>query len=54
MTPSEYIRATVLMGLVLDGEPDAIKIVIKTLGMAAVATIKKKLRFIESELTEPR
>jgi hypothetical protein len=54
MTPSEYIRATVLMGMVLDGEPDAMKIVIKTLGMVAVATMKKKLRFTESELAEPR
>jgi len=54
MTPSEYIRATVLMGMVLDGEPEAMKIIIKALGTAAVATMKKKLRFTESELAEPR
>ena len=54
MTASEYVRATVLMGMVLDGEPEAMKIIIKALGTAAVATIKKKLRFTESELEEPR
>lgn len=54
MTPSEYIRATVLMGMVVEGEPEAIKIVMKAVGTAAVATIKSKLRFIESELAEPR
>ena len=54
MTPSEYIRATILMGMVMDGEPEAIKIVMKAVGTAAVATIKNKLRFIESELVEPK
>jgi len=54
MTPSEYIRATVLMGMVMEGEPEAIKIVMKAVGSAAVATMKSKLRFIEGELAEPR
>ena len=54
MTPSEYIRSTVLMGMVMEGEPEAIKIVMKAVGSTAVATIKSKLRFIESELAEPR
>lgn len=54
MTPSEYIRATLLMGMVMEGEPEAIKIVMRAVGTAAVATIKSKLRFIESELAEPR
>lgn len=54
MTPSEYIRSTVLMGMVMEGEPEAIKIVMKAVGTAAVATMKSKLRFIESELEEPR
>ena len=54
MTPSEYSRSTVLMGMVMEGEPEAIKIVMKAVGSAAVATMKSKLRFIESELEEPR
>lgn len=54
MTPSEYIRSTVLMGMVMEGEPEAIKIIMKAVGATAVATIKSKLRFIESELAEPR
>lgn len=54
MTTSEYIRSTVLMGMVMEGEPEAIKIVMKAVGTAAVATMKSKLRFIESELEETR
>ena len=51
MTTSEYVRATLLMAMVLEGETEALKIVAKSLGAAGIATVKKKLRFVEAEAT---
>lgn len=42
MTVSEYIRASLLMEMVLDGEVGAMKIVAGTIGRKAVKALQKR------------
>ena len=55
MTVSEYVRACLLMEMVLDGETKAIKIVASTIGRQAVKALQKRARQLEAlgEQTEP-
>ena len=43
MTVSEYIRACMLMEMVIDGEVAALRIIGRTIGMKAVDALKKRL-----------
>ena len=45
---SDYIRVSMLMEMVIDGEPSAFKILLKSLGAGAMEAIKERLRFGES------
>jgi predicted nucleotidyltransferase component of viral defense system len=41
-TVSEYVRASVIMDMVLDGEVGAMKIVVDTIGRKAVQALRKR------------
>ncbi len=43
MTVSEYIRACMLMEMIIDGEVAALRIVGRTIGMKAMDAMKKRL-----------
>lgn len=43
MTVSEYIRACMLMEMVIDGEVAALRIIGRTIGMKAMDALKKRL-----------
>jgi hypothetical protein len=51
MTVSEYIRSGMLMNMVIDGEPQAMKIVGKAIGLKAYDVLRRKLQPVEG-LTE--
>jgi len=53
MTVSEYVRACLLMEMVLDGETKAIKIVASTIGRQAVKALQKRARQLEALGEEP-
>jgi hypothetical protein len=42
MTVSEYVRASVIMDMVLEGEVGAMKIVVDTVGRKAVQLLRKR------------
>jgi hypothetical protein len=44
MTVSEYIRASMLMQMVVDGEMQALKIVGRTIGMKAMDALGRRLK----------
>ena len=44
MTVSEYIRASMLMQMVVDGEVRALKIVGRTIGMKAMDALSRRLK----------
>ena len=44
MTVSEYIRACMLMEMVVDGEMQALRIVGRTIGMKAMAALSRRLK----------
>jgi hypothetical protein len=44
MTVSEYIRASMLMSMVMDGEVQALKIIGRTLGMKAMDALSRRLK----------
>lgn len=44
MTVSEYIRASMLMQMVVDGELQALKIVGRTIGMKAMDALSRRLK----------
>jgi uncharacterized protein (DUF1778 family) len=48
MTVSEYARVCILMEMVIEGEPEALKIVLKAIGTAAMDSVRAKLRIMES------
>lgn len=41
-TVSEYVRAAVIMDMVLDGEVGAMKVVVDTIGRKAVQALRKR------------
>jgi hypothetical protein len=45
---SEYVRACLLMEMVLDGEMQAIKIVASTIGRKAVKALQKRAQQLEA------
>ena len=44
MTVSEYIRASMLMEMVVDGEMNALKIIGRTIGMKAMDALSRRLK----------
>ncbi len=48
MTVSEYVRACLLMEMVLDGEMQALKIVATTIGRKAVKALHKRAEQLEA------
>lgn len=44
MTVSEYIRASMLMSMVMDGEVQALKIIGRTIGMKAMDSLSRRLK----------
>lgn len=44
MTVSEYIRASMLMSMVMDGEVHALKIICRTMGMKAMDALSRRLK----------
>ncbi len=44
MTVSEYIRASLLMEMVIDGEVQALKIIGRTIGMKAMDALSRRLK----------
>lgn len=44
MTISEYIRACMLMEMVVDGEVQALKIIGRTIGMKAMDALSRRLK----------
>lgn len=44
MTVSEYIRASMLMSMVMDGEVKALKIIGRTIGMKAMDALSRRLK----------
>ena len=42
-TVSKYVRGAVLMSMVMDGKPEAIKIVAREVGEKAFAVVRQKL-----------
>jgi uncharacterized protein (DUF1778 family) len=42
MTVSEYVRAAIIMDMVLEGEVEAMKIVVQTAGRKAVQALRKR------------
>lgn len=55
MTVSEYVRASVIMDMVLEGEVGAMKIVVDTVGRKAVQVLRKRadrLADLGAEATE--
>jgi hypothetical protein len=44
MTVSEYIRACMLMEMVVDGELQALKIIGRTIGMKAMDALSRRLK----------
>ena len=44
MTVSEYIRASLFMEMVVDGEMQALKIVGRTIGMKAMDALSRRLK----------
>ncbi len=44
MTVSEYIRASMLMEMVVDGELQALKIIGRTIGMKAMDALSRRLK----------
>jgi uncharacterized protein (DUF1778 family) len=44
MTVSEYIRACMLMEMVVDGEMQALKIIGRTIGMKAMDALSRRLK----------
>jgi hypothetical protein len=48
MSVSEYVRACLLMEMVLDGEMQAIKIVASTIGRKAVKALQKRAQQLEA------
>lgn len=48
MSVSEYVRASLLMEMVLDGEMQAIKIVATTIGRKAVKALHKRAEQLEA------
>lgn len=44
MTVSEYIRASMLMSMVMDGEMQALKIIGRTIGLKAMDSLNRRLR----------
>jgi hypothetical protein len=48
MSVSEYVRACLLMEMVLDGELQAIKIVATTIGRKAVKALQKRAQQLEA------
>jgi hypothetical protein len=48
MSVSEYVRACLLMEMVLDGEVQAIKIVATTIGRKAVKALQKRAAQLEA------
>jgi hypothetical protein len=48
MTVSDYVRSCMLMEMIIDGEGEALKIVMATLGRKGIEGMKRKLKFAES------
>lgn len=48
MTVSDYVRVGMLMQMIIDGEGQALKIVMTTLGRIALEGMKRKLKYAES------
>jgi hypothetical protein len=44
MTVSEYIRASMLISMVMDGELQALKIIGRTIGLKAMDSLNRRLR----------
>ena len=44
MTVSEYVRASMLMSMVMDGELQALKIIGRTIGLKAMDSLNRRLR----------
>jgi hypothetical protein len=44
MTVSEYIRASLLMEMVIDGEVQALKIIGRTIGLKAMDALSRRLK----------
>jgi uncharacterized protein (DUF1778 family) len=44
MTVSEYIRASMLMSMVMDGEVQALKIIGRAIGMKAMDALSRRLK----------
>jgi uncharacterized protein (DUF1778 family) len=44
MTVSEYIRASMLMSMVMDGEMQALKVIGRTIGLKAMDSLNRRLR----------
>jgi hypothetical protein len=44
MTVTEYIRASMLMEMIIDGEPKALKIVGRVLGEKAFAVLSRRVK----------
>jgi hypothetical protein len=44
MNVSEYIRASMLMSMVMDGEMQALKIIGRTIGLKAMDSLNRRLR----------
>jgi hypothetical protein len=49
MTVSEYIRASMLMQMVVDGELQALRIVGRTIGMKAMDALSRRLKTTQNE-----
>jgi hypothetical protein len=49
MTVSEYIRASMLMQMVVDGELQALRIVGRTIGMKAMDALSRRLKTSPNE-----
>lgn len=49
MTVSEYIRASMLMQMVVDGELQALRIVGRTIGMKAMDALSRRLKNAPNE-----
>ena len=44
MTVSEYIRASMLMSMVMDGDMQALKVIGRTIGLKAMDSLNRRLR----------
>lgn len=53
MTVSEYVRASLLMEMVLDGEVGALKIVASTVGRKAIKALQKRAEQLAALGEEP-